>query len=108
MTAQRSGLDVTLARSQCAPLWLQGDGLNPPLGDPIREVVQSWQGSLAISSRSTPEHLSGSSGTGPDDRINVARGRLFSPEELLATEHEIVLGFSEIGVGIERVCLRLL
>ena len=71
-------------------------------------IMQPRQGSLAVSSRSTPEHFGGSSSTGPDDRVDVVRGGLFGPEELFATKHKMTLGFAHVGVGIERVSLGLL
>ena len=92
---------ITLARSQRAPLWLQGYRPNTPLSNPVCVIVQPRQGSLAIPSRSTPEHFGGSSGTGPHDRIDVVRRRLFSPEELLTAEDEMALGFADVGVRIE-------
>jgi hypothetical protein len=68
-------------------------------------IVQPRQSSLDVSPGSTPKHFSRSSGTGPDNGIDIIRGRLFGPQELLATEDEITLGFSHVGVGIERVSL---
>jgi hypothetical protein len=103
-----SSRDVTLSRPQCAPLWLQGDRPNTPLSDPVRVVVQPCQGSLAVSSRSAPEHFGGSSRAGPNDRVDVIRGGLFGPEELLTPEDEMTLGIADVGVGIERVSLGLL
>ena len=70
--------------------------------------MQPRQGSLPIPSRTAPEHLSRSSGTGPNDWINVVRGGLFGPEELLTAEHEMTLGVSDVGVRVERISLGLL
>ena len=101
----RSGREITLSRTQCTPLRLQGDRVDTPLGHPVREVVQSRQGSLPVPSRTAPEHLGGCSGTGPNHRIDVVRGGLLGPEELLTAEHERTLRFGDVSVGVERISL---
>lgn len=95
-----SSREITLARSQCAPLRLQGDRLNTSLSNPVRVVVQPRQGSLTVPSGPTPEHFSRSSSTRPDDRIDVVWGRLLSPQELLTAEHQITLRFTYVCIGI--------
>ena len=58
-----------------------------------------------VTACTTPEELGRRRGARPGDRVEVLWARLLDPEEVLATEDELLLRIGEVRDGIEDVGL---